>query len=243
MEKFLRLEKWEPLGAGVILYGYAILLGAAYLLAYWRPFGFDIFPYVTPQLLLTLPLNRLSVLLAPLVLSGLIVFLNWGSDSVRRPFFVLVFAAHAWLVLSNLYDGFERFRSSGSVYENEKSILVLVLVLSVSAAFTAIQAVLEKRSARFLLTSIAMLQLAAALAAGYADGKGIYLGAGNTFFLENAAACEPHPVRNWVYLGRFDDETIFMNTIEKRLCILQNPQITLIPRSLADKRIAVSHAL
>jgi hypothetical protein len=222
---------------GVVLYAYAVLLGAAYLLAFWRPFGFDIFPFVSPRLLVTLPLNRLSVLLAPLVLAGLLLFLNWGSLSrIPRVLFGGIVVAHLWPVASNYLDAVARFRATEALYENEKSILALVPFLAVVAAAIAVQAFREKRPLRFQIASVALLQLGAALAAGYADGKALYVGAYPAFFLENAAACEEHPVRDWVYLGKFDTQTIFMNTIEKRMCVLQNAQYTLVPRQLADKR-------
>jgi len=237
MDRSSRLGQWQPLGIGVVLYAYAVLLGAAYLLAFWRPFGFDIFPFVSPRLLVTLPLNRLSVLLAPLVLAGLVLFLNWGSVSrVPRFLFGVIVAAHLFAVISNYLDALDRFRSAETLYQNEKSILFLVPFLAALAAAIAIQAFRERRALRFQIASVALLQLATALAAGYADGKALYLGANPAFFLENATACEPKPLRDWVYLGKFDAQTIFMNTIEKRVCVLENAQYTLVPRSLADKR-------
>lgn len=238
MERTTRLGKWEPLGVGVVLYGYAILLGAAYMLAYWRPFGFDIFPYISPQLLLTLPLNRLSILLAPVALVGLVLFLNWGIKArIPRLLFIGLAALHVWLIFSNFSNALERYKFLADNYNNEKSILVYIPLLALLAGIFIFQALRERHPMRFQIASLALLQLSAVLAAGYADGKAVYLGGDRTFFLENPTACEPDPVRHWVYLGRFDSQTIFMNTIEKRICILQNAQFTLTPRSLVDGKL------
>jgi hypothetical protein len=237
MDRTPQLAKWEPLGVGVLLYAYGVFLGASYLLSYWRPFGFDIFPYVTAQLLITLPLNRLSVLFAPLVLIGLVLLLNWGTRR-RAPRLALaaVLVAHTWLVIANYIDAARIVQLTGTPYENEKSILALVPSLTVIAVFFAVQGMRQARGRRFEIAAVVLLQLAAALAAGYADGKATYVGSEKTFFLENSKLCEPKPVRDWVYLGRYGTHTLFMNTIEKRICVLNNAQFTLIPRSLADHR-------
>ena len=62
------LKSTEQLSHGLLLYGYAIALGAAYIFAFWRPLGFNIFPYLGAIDLLTAPLNRLLALFAPLIL-------------------------------------------------------------------------------------------------------------------------------------------------------------------------------
>ena len=74
----------EKVGLGAILLAYAVLLGAAYLFAYWRTMGFDIFPYLSVQNYVTAPLNRISVLVAAPALFTVIVFGRTATPENNR---------------------------------------------------------------------------------------------------------------------------------------------------------------
>lgn len=47
----------------LLLYGYAVALGGLYVFPFWRPFGFNAFPFFTLQDYLSFPLNRAAILI------------------------------------------------------------------------------------------------------------------------------------------------------------------------------------
>lgn len=46
--------------------------------------------------------------------------------------------------------------------------------------------------------------------------------------------CEPAGVRDWVYLGKVSDQTFFMDTIDKHLCITGEKNFKLISRKVKE---------
>jgi len=85
--------------------------------------------------------------------------------------------------------------------------------------------------------ALILIQVASVLAAGYADGKGIVEGADTVQFLENTKLCEESTVYQWVYVAKFSEVTIFMNTHDKRLCFTDVKNQVLISRARSEARI------
>jgi len=222
----------DKLGISVLLYAYAVLLGACYLFAFWRPIGFNVFPYLALQDFITAPLNRVSVLVATPIVFAVIAFgirraptYNQKSDI----FFYLVFL-YGVAFLKDIYQAISRYVSVDFHYTNEFNVLVYAILLfcaGISAAYYSY------RSLPVLRTQIAVLvlvQLSVSMAAGYSDGKAVYNGAIEVHFLGNKELCEPGGLRDWVLLGSFGGQTFFMNTIDKRLCLTTEKNIRLVSR-------------
>ena len=220
----------------LLLYAYSVLLGAAYLLAFWRPFGFDIFPYLSTIDFLTSPLNRISVLLAPLMML-LVITVADRSISIKqfpRRVFLAAIVTQISLALAELFQGISVFLQSSFYFENEKSVMALCgifVFLSIAVAFKATR---EAGQTDLQLLAIAFAQIATVMASGYDDGKKIFNGADNVYFLEDKTLCENPPLRDWVYLGRFGSQAIFFNTIDKRICLRDKIQFNLISRKFSE---------
>ena len=73
------------------------------------------------------------------------------------------------------------------------------------------------------------------MSVGYVDGKQHFIGADRVFFLENREICEKNEQYEWVLLGKFSKASIFMNTIDKRLCLTDEGKYRLISRSVQEK--------
>ncbi len=71
--------------------------------------------------------------------------------------------------------------------------------------------------------------------AGYKDGKTVYNGAQNVYYLENKEICEKDSARDWVHLGTFNSQTFFMNTIDKRLCITDQKNLLMVSRKMKER--------
>ena len=104
-------------------------------------------------------------------------------------------------------------------YENEKSILVLAFVLFAAGTGIAYRIYKHEKSIFACATALVLMQLAGTVSAGYRDGKAVFNGSANVFFLDNKEICEQNEVRDWIYLGKFSTKSFFLNTIDKRLCI------------------------
>ena len=226
----------DKLGLGVLLYSYAILLGAMYIFGYWRAFGFDIFPYASSIDYISAPLNRLFVLVSAPVLFSLVLFSQ--SDRKDNTFlaklsFYLIFL-YAISFAYDFYQAITGFLQSDFHYENETSVLVISALLFVASCGFAYRIYRHGNSLLTSATALILIQVAATASAGYADGKAIFNGASNVFFLDNKNLCEPGGIRDWVYLGKFSTKTFFMNTIDKRLCVNDSGSFNLISRKFAE---------
>ena len=113
---------------GLLLYGYAIALGATYLFALWRPIGFNIFPYLSPTDLLTIPFNRLSILLAPILLLAVLpIGEHLVGDKKRRDKLVrVVLLMTLALAALDYIKSLLVVISHGVAFENERSIFVIL---------------------------------------------------------------------------------------------------------------------
>lgn len=229
-------SKVDKLGAGVLLYAYAVLLGAAYIFSYWRPFGFEVFPYLTLQDYITAPLNRVVVIIAPPLLL-LLFFIekerDFGHGKLRLSFLYLL-VMYTMAFFFAMYKAIAIFVHHEFFYTNEINVLIIATVLFTTAWILAYKFYRRGGSITLQVIAFVLVQLSQVMAAGYKDGKTVYNGAVEVFFLENKELCEKDSVRNWVYLGKFSQQVFFLNSIDKRICVTDEMKFKLIPRKFKE---------
>ena len=227
---------FDKLGLGVFLYAYAVLLGACYLFAFWRPIGFNIFPYLGLQDYVSAPLNRVAVLVAtPLILAA--VFLGgWRMEErwfgrYAATYLVLLYGV---AFLKDFYQAVSSYQAISFHFANEPSVLAIAALLFFVGAGLAIYSCRAEAGLRGQIAALVLVQSAVSMAAGYSDGKAVYNGAVQVHFLENKELCESGGVRDWVLLGAFGGQTFFMNTIDKRLCLTDQKNLRLVSRQVKE---------
>ncbi|WP_404301141.1 hypothetical protein [Alicycliphilus denitrificans] len=226
----------DKLGLGVLLYAYATLLGAIYIFGYWRAIGFDVFPYASSIDYISAPLNRLLVLVSVPILFSFVLF----SQSDRKDGNFIVKLSGYLILLYSVSFGFDYYRAVMAFfgnkfhYENEKSVLVLALVLFAASVGISYRIYKHDKSIFTCVAALVLMQLAGTVSAGYRDGKAVFNGAANVFFLDNKDICEPNGIIDWVYLGKFSTKSFFLNTIDKRLCITEAGSYKLSPQKFAE---------
>lgn len=226
----------DKLGLGVLLYAYAVLLGAAYLFGFWRTIGFDIFPYLTLQNYVSAPLNRVIVLVAsPLVLAA-IVFgrSDVSDDSSARDISLYLVALYCLAFALQQFQAISRYVQYEFHFDNERSVLTIASFLFFAALGVSYRIFKSSSTMQLKVFALVLVQAAVSMSAGYSDGKAIYNGAAQVYFLGNKDLCEPGGVRDWVYLGKLGDQAFFMNTIDKRLCITAEKSYKLVSRKFKE---------
>jgi hypothetical protein len=226
----------EKLGTGVLLYAYAVLLGASYLFAFWRPFGFNVFPYLGLQDYVSAPLNRVLVLVATPLVFAAVMFGRRPSElgSLSRDISWYLVALYGVAFVKEFYQAVSRYVAIDFHFANETSVLAIAALLfgaGVCLAYYSHRALAEMP---VQIAALVLVQSSVSMAAGYSDGKVIYNGAAQVHFLGNKELCEPGGIRDWVFLGRFGGQTFFMNTIDKRLCLTDQKNIRLISRQVKE---------
>lgn len=227
---------FDKLGLGVLLYAYAILLGACYLFAFWRPIGFNVFPYMGLQDYISAPLNRVAVLVAPpLILAAAFLGRYRMKESWLGPYAAtyLVFL-YSVAFLQQFYQAVSRYQAVSFHFQNEPSVLAIAALLFFAGAGLAIYSYRAVAGLRGQIAALILVQCAVSMAAGYSDGKTVYNGAEQVYFLENKELCESGGVRDWVLLGAFGSQTFFMNSIDKRLCLTDQKNLRLISRKVKE---------
>lgn len=228
----------EKLNVTLLLYAYAILLGALYLFAFWRPFGFNIFPYLSLQDYISAPINGVVIiLLFPLFIYPLLLFLEFNIKTLKI-YLVGVLCSYNALALYFLVGNVQLFLTKSFHYRNEINALVLVFVLMVSTWGVAINARRFSRALQGLVLAIVIAQICTVLAAGYNHGKTIFNGALEVHFLDNNEVCEKEGNTPWIFLGRFSNSSIFMNAIDKRLCFTDAKNYRLVSRMIVEHKEA-----
>lgn len=223
---------FDKLGVGVFLYGYAVFLGACYLFAFWRPIGFNVFPYLGLQDYIGAALNRVVVLVAMPLIFAAIVFSGdreAGNKFAQR---IVPFLAALYCIafVKEFYQASSRFLTTDFYFANENSVLMIAALFFCAGVACAIYCWRALAGLHVQIAALVLLQSAVSMAAGYSDGKAVYNGALQVHFLENKELCEAVGVRDWVLLGAFGDQTFFMNTIDKRLCLTDEKKIRLTSR-------------
>lgn len=226
----------DRLGAGVLLYAYATLLGATYIFSYWRSIGFDVFPYASAIDYVSAPLNRVLVLISVPAIISLLLLYNSERNNLRllrnaslllTAFYAIGFA-HEYYLTIRLFTQFDFY------YRNEQSVLAIAGILFAASATLAYRAYFYDKSLISSAAALILMQLAVTISAGYRDGKVIFNGADNVFLLSNKEICDPDDPRDWVYLGRYSSKSFFLNTIDKRICITEADSIKLISRKFSE---------
>jgi len=228
---------FDKLGLGIFLYAYAVLLGACYLFAFWRPIGFNIFPYLGLQDYVSAPLNRVAVLVAiPLIFAAIIASRERleGSRLGRHIASYLAFL-YGIVFLKEFYQSVSGYLTTDFFFANEINVLIIAALLFVAGAGLAFYSCRALVGLPIQIMALVLMQSSVSMAAGYSDGKTIYNGAMQIFFLENKELCEQGGVRDWVLLGTFSSHTFFMNTIDKRLCLTDEKNIRLVSRQVKEK--------
>lgn len=222
----------EKLGAGALLYSYALVLGAAYIFGFWRPIGFNVFPYLAQIDYISAPLDRLAVLIATPALFAILFFRAPNTTPIILLSTVTV--GYASIASSELIDGYAIYKSQDFYFRNEASIFIIAASLIVLGVIQGVINILWRPYLAGGILAICLLQIAACIASGYKDGKTIFNGADNVHFLENRELCEVDGLRDWVYLSKAGAYTFFMNTIDKRICVTDKKEYRLIKRRLKE---------
>lgn len=229
------MKNAEKLSGGLLIYGYAIALGIAYIFSFWRPIGFNIFSYLTPTDILLSPLNRLLGISITIFLV-LIINTELENKKIKLPFYgflsliviIYIYFAKEFVKSISLFMKFDFF------FLNEKSILYFCgLFIFISVALT-IRSFINRTDKLSQVLAVALAHIALSMSAGYSDGKTIFNGAENVHFLEQKELCEKGGVRDWVYLEKFGGNVFFLNTIEKRICILNEIKFNLSSRKYKE---------
>jgi len=224
------------LSVGVLLYAYGVLLGAAYLFAFWRVFGFNIFPLLSLADYLTLPLDRVVVLVSVPALSLLLLIADKKTYQSRELSWLVVgvLAIYAVWFVTEYHTAFEWFLAASFSFRNEQSVLVIAALVFAVAVLTGYLAWISDRDATRQTIALILMQLALVIISGYSDGKAVFNGSDKVHFLGNKDLCEQGGVRDWIYLGTFGGRTIFMNSIDKRLCVRHEKDFLLEARAIRD---------
>lgn len=227
----------EKIGLGVFLYAYAVLLGACYLFAFWRPIGFNIFPYLSIQDYVSAPLNRIAVLVAIPIVFAATFLAGARTDEVlfRRYMLLSLIISYTFGFLLDLHQGISQFSSAPFYFENEKSVFLIAALLFIIGAGLAIYSYSSLAWLPLEISALVLVQASVSMIAGYKDGKTVYNGAQNVYYLENKEICEKDSARDWVHLGTFNSQTFFMNTIDKRLCITDQKNLLMVSRKMKER--------
>lgn len=222
---------------GLLLYGYAVALGATYLFSLWRPLGFNIFPYMSAGDLLTVPFNRLSVLLAPiLLLAALPLGEHLVGDKVRRDKLLrVVLILSLSLAALDYTQALFVIARQGASFVDEKSVFVVLALFLVMAVGFCLRFFRSTGTPVHAAACIVLCQLVLASANGYKDGKFLYYGAEPAQYLQQKELCAPPNYGQWVYLDKYGQNVFFMNTLDKRLCVLDSLRFNLVDRRVAER--------
>jgi hypothetical protein len=220
----------------VVVYAYAVFLGACYLFAFWRPIGFNVFPYLGLRDYVSAPLNRVGVLVSLPLIFGAVFFGGHrmdGNKLERNAMFSFVILYGIWF-LQEFCKGISRYLSIDFHFANESTAIIAAALTFGAAIVVTIYCYRSSAGLSTQITALVLVQASSSIAAGYSDGKAIYNGAMEVYFLENKELCEPGAVRDWVFLSTFGSQTFFMNTIDKRLCITDEKKMRLVSRQLRE---------
>ena len=227
----------DKLSFGLILYGYAVFLGATYLFAFWRPIGFDAFPYLSIQDYINVPLNRIAVIIIPPVIISALHFMESAIDERNLPnkaqAFILVLFSISFA--RDAYRSVWLFNEFEFWFRNEATVIAMALGFFVVSWVFWWKASRATKQIPFQLISLLLIQCSSLMASGYCDGKTIFNGAENIHFLDNKEICEKDGVREWVYISKYSDYAFFMNTIDKRICITSDINYKLSSRKFKEK--------
>lgn len=223
------MEMDGKLNSGIVAYSYSVVLGASYIFAFWRPIGFNIFPYLSLKDFLTTPFDRVvMVIFPPLIVATLILFDL--KSNLKNYIANLIILLLSFSFIKDFCYSLYIFYKNEFFYENEISLLMtisLIFIIPILATAFSLHALSDMR---VKIAILLLVQLSTVMCAGYRDGKATFSGAQNIYFLENKTLCGKDSLHDWVYLSQYSQLSFFMNTIDKKICILKESNIILIPR-------------
>jgi hypothetical protein len=122
---------FDKLGVGVFLYAYAVFLGACYLFAFWRPIGFNVFPYLGLQDYIGAALDRVVVLVAmPLIFAAFV----FGGDretgnEFGRKIVPYIAALYCILFAQEFYEGISGYLKADFYFARENTVLLITALM------------------------------------------------------------------------------------------------------------------
>ena len=229
-----------PISASLALYGYAVLLSGAYVYAYWSPLGFDPFPYLTVQQVLTSPLSSLITLFAPFLILLAIIPFDRSNLPKDKKFLWSIVAAHLLFYLGGVIQSLY-LTSTNTTRGAEDSLLALTGILVLGSFGVMRRFMREPEQRLFPLLSVAFAQLAIALTYGHLAGKKIL--SENTImtyqvrtFAPRTDVCGSSPVNGWTYYQTLGELTFYVDRSSKSICISDNQSIVLDQRAFKLQR-------
>jgi len=226
----------DKLGVPIWATIYAFALSGLYSFAFWRPFGLQPFTFYAVQDVVTFGLGRTAYLaVAPLItaIAGWGLF-YWGVLASAIWLRVLMACLLGGIFANQFIDAIDTYKAYSFHFSNELSIPVVAGVLFVGAIALFVRAYWHKQAAYAQVLALAAVQGATMLAAGYSDGKQIYEGTDTVFFLENRGLCDGYSPRDWVHVATLDERSIFLNTIDKRICFTNETDFVLVSRKRSE---------
>ncbi len=165
----------DKLNAAFLIYAYAVLLGAMYLFAFWRPFGFSVFPFMDLGDYISVPLNNVIVLIAfPfLALPMHLQRLELNPPVFKNGMLILIFL-YSILAIYYCISDIQLFLTHSFRYPNESNVLwVIGALVAATGAITLLAQASPNETTHFFLLAFALIlaQSSAVLGAGYNDGK------------------------------------------------------------------------
>ncbi len=221
----------NSISAPIFLYGYAVLLSGAYLYAYWTPLGFDPFPYLTVQQVLTAPLSSLITVFAPfLIMLAVIPFDKSGLPNDKK-FLWSIVAAHLLFYLGGLIQSLY-LTNTNPTRGAEDSLLAITGILAMGSLGVMRRYMREPGQRLFPLLSVAFAQLAVALTYGHLAGKKIL--STNTVmtyqirtFTPRTEICDKSLADAWTYYQTLGEHTFYVDRLSKSICISDNQNVVL----------------
>ncbi len=159
----------------------------------------------------TTPLNRLLVLIATPIIGALITFHNINNQKISnsaRLVTIYLVSAYSCSYAYEVYQCVKMFTQFEFKYRNEINVLIISGLLVASSITLAYQIYNKRGGFLACAGALILIQLSTALTSGYRDGKVLFNGAENSFYLDNKEICEPKGLRDWVYLGKFSGKNV-----------------------------------
>ncbi|MFN3704263.1 hypothetical protein [Thermomonas sp.] len=227
MSKFDRY----PISVPLFLYGYAVLLSGAYLYAYWTPIGFDPFPYLTVQQVLTAPLSSLITVFAPFLIMLAVIPFDKSDLPKDKKYLWSIVAAHLLFYLGGIIQSLY-LTNTNTTRGAEDSLLAITGILAMGSLGVMRRFMREPEQLFFPLLAVAFAQLAVALTYGHLAGKKIL--SANTIvtyqirtLTPRTEVCGESPAHGWTYYQTLGDHTFYVDRSSKSICISDSQNVVL----------------
>ena len=230
----------HPISATIILYGYAVLLSGAYLYGYWMPIGFDPFPYLTVQQVLTSPLSSLITVFAPFVVALAVLPFDKNGLPTDRKLLWLMAAAHLLFYLGGLLQSLYLMIANTN-RGAEESLLAITGILAMGSFGIMRRFMRDPEQRLFPLLSVAFAQLAISLVYGHLAGKKLI--SHHTIMKYDVRTLVPKTDvcgnalnQDWIYYQTLGEHTFYVDRSSKSICISENSDVVLRPKIISLRR-------